>query len=423
MRFSILRGFVAIMIALLVATVLVFISAEGDGFGEKLSSTGDAMVHMLIRPLFGRSGFATKNFTDILAAMIPITFTSLAACVMFAANQFNLGAEGGIMLGAFMASIIAVYVPMPSGLHAIVAVLVAALSVGAMMIIPAVLKARLGVSEMVCSLMLNYVVMYIINYLMNTSLSDKSKGQVMSYDFQETSAIPQLVDNGSKLSWGFIVAMICVVLTALFMYRTRWGYAIRMVGINKDFSKYSGLNVMGVIILSQIIGGLLAGMGGGIELLGRYTNYQWKALPGYGWDGITVACIAGNNPILVPFAAFFIAFLDKGCNLMATYCNIPAQLIDIIEGVIFIFFAAEHFLSKYRQKLVVRSSLKEVAEQAAASEALKQTEQAVQEVETTGDGTAQEAETQDAGGEDAPQMNEPPAEGGDNTEGKESDEQ
>ncbi len=400
------------MIALLVATILVFISAEGDGLGAKLSSTGDAMVNMLIRPLFGKSGFATKNFTDILAAMIPVTFTSLAACVMFAANQFNLGAEGGIMLGAFMASIIAVYVPMPSGIHAIVAVLVAAVSVGIMMIIPAVLKAKLGVSEMVCSLMLNYVVMYIINFLMNTFLADKSKGQVMSYDFEETSAIPQLVDNGSKLTWGFVIAMIFVVLTALFMYRTRWGYAIRMVGINKDFSKYSGLSVMGVIILSQIIGGLLAGMGGGIELLGRYTNYQWKALPGYGWDGITVACIAGNNPILVPFAAFFIAFLDKGCNLMATYCNVPAQLIDIIEGVIFIFFAAEQFLSKYRQKLVVKSSLAEVARQAEASAALSQ---ATPEITET---TAEIEETVTESTEDVPEETVT-----ENEEGKESDEQ
>ena len=86
-----------------------------------------------------------------------------------------------------------------------------------MMLIPAVLKAKLGVSEMVNSLMLNYVVMYFIKYLLNTHLADKSKGQVQSYPFQADAAIPQLVDNGSKLSWGFIVALVFVVLTALFM--------------------------------------------------------------------------------------------------------------------------------------------------------------------------------------------------------------
>ncbi|MCR4705170.1 MAG: ABC transporter permease [Lachnospiraceae bacterium] len=360
LRFTILRGFVAIMIALLVAAVLVFISADGASFGAKLSSTGDAMLNMLVRPLWGKKGFAAKNFTDILAAMIPIIFTSLAACVMFAANQFNLGGEGGIMLGAFMASMVAVYLPLPTGLHIIVALIVASVSVGIMMLIPAVLKAKLGVSEMVCSLMLNSIIMYIINYLMNTSLADKSKGQVMSYDFLPTAIIPPLVDNGSKLSWGFLIALIFIALTSIFIFRTRWGYAIRMIGINQDFATYSGIKVGLIIVLSQVIGGLLAGLGGGIEMLGRYTNYQWKALPGYGWTGITVACIAGNNPIMVLFAAFFMAYLDKGCNLMATYCNVPAQLIDIIQGVVFVFFAAEQFLAGYRQKQVVKAAKAEI---------------------------------------------------------------
>ena len=127
-------------------------------------------------------------------------------------------------------------------------------------------------------------------------------------------------------------------------------------------TKYSGMKVAAIIVASQVIGGVLAGLGGGVEMLGRNEFYAWSALPGYGWTGITIACIAGNNPLLVPFAAFFIAYLDKGCNLMATYCGIPAQLIDIIQAVIFLFFAAEQFLSGYRQKLVVRSAQQELRE-------------------------------------------------------------
>ena len=109
-----------------------------------------------------------------------------------------------------------------------------------------------------------------------------------------------------------------------------------------------------------VIGGALAGLGGGIEMLGRYNAYSWSSLPGYGWTGITVAIIAGNNPIFVPFAAFFMSYLDKGCNLMSTYSGVPAQLIDIIQAVVFIFFAAEQFLSGYRQKMVVRAAQQEM---------------------------------------------------------------
>ena len=367
--FSLVRGTAAILIALAVAALLIFVSSDGAGAGEKLAQTADAMRQLLIGPAFKSSGgISVKNLSDVLAAMIPIVFTGLATCVMFSANQFNLGAEGGIMLGAFVASMVAIYAPLPPVVLPIAAILAGALAVGAMMLIPAVLKAKLGVSEMVNSLMLNYVVLYFIKYLLNSHLADKSKGQIMSYPFQAHAAIPQLIDNGSKLSWGFVVALIFVVLVYLFMYRTRWGYSIRMIGINQDFAMYSGMKVAAVVVLSQVLGGLLAGMGGGIEVLGRYSAYSWSSLPGYGWTGITVAILAGNNPAFVPLAALFMAYLNKGCLLMSTYCGVPSQLIDILQAVIFVFFAAEQFLAGYRQKLVVKSTQEELKQAAAAAE-------------------------------------------------------
>lgn len=364
--FSLLRGSLAILISLAVAMALVFISAKGESFSEKLASTGDALVNLLVRPIFKANGsFSSKNFNDILAGMIPTVFTGLAVCVMFAANQFNMGAEGGSMLGAFVAGMCAVYVPMAAGLHVVFCILMGALACGLIMVLPGILKAKLNVSEMVCTLMLNYVIMFVIKYLMNSFLADKAKGQIQSFPFAETAVMPQLIDDGSKLSWGFVVALVFVVIIALFMFRTRWGYAIRMIGINKDFAKYSGIRVTSVIVYSQVIGGMLAGLGGGIEMLGRYPTFSWSALPGYGWTGITIAILAGNNPVFVPFAAFFMAYLNKGCDLMSVHSGVPSQLIDIIQAVIFLFFAAEQFLSRYRQKLVVRGTQRELAQAAA----------------------------------------------------------
>lgn len=369
LRFTIIRSLVAIGIALLVATILIFISAGGATFQDKLDATREALKQMLAGPLFRFSkkngtAFEAKRLADILAAMIPTIFTGLSVCVMFSANQFNLGAEGGIMLGAFVSAMAAIYLPMPAGMHAVVAVLLGGIAVAVVMLLPAILKTKLNVSEMVCSLMLNYIIMYVIKFLMNTYLADKTRGQIMSYAFQETSAISPIVDNavfsGAKLTWGFVIAIIAVVLCGLFMYRSRWGYAIRMIGINQDFAKYSGMKIGLIIVLSQVLGGFLAGAGGGIEMLGRYTNFSWSALPGYGWTGITIAILAGNNPYMVPLAAFFMAYLSKGCDLMATYAKVPAQLIDIVQGVIFLFFAAEQFLSGYRQKLVVKSAEEEI---------------------------------------------------------------
>ena len=339
-KFSIIRAAAAMGIALLVAFLLILLSAEGANFSEKLAASGKALREMLVSPLFKKNGnFSMKNFSDVLAGMIPIMFTGLATCIMFSANQFNLGAEGGIMLGAFVTALVAIYAPIPGPLLMVVAVLAGGAAVGIVMLIPAVLKAKLGVSEMVNSLMLNYVIMYFLNYLMNSYLADTSKGITQTYAFRDNALIPQMIDNGSRLSWGFMIGILMVVLCWFFMYRTRWGYGIRMTGINQPFVMYSGMNVPLIIIISQVIGGVLAGMGGGIEMLGRYNVYNWSALPGYGWTGITVAILAGNNPAYVPLAAFFMSYLTKGCTLMSTNANVPSQLIDIIQAVIFIFFA------------------------------------------------------------------------------------
>ncbi len=369
-KFSIIRAAAAMGIALLVAFLLILLSAEGANFSEKLAASGKALREMLVSPLFKKNGnFSMKNFSDVLAGMIPIMFTGLATCIMFSANQFNLGAEGGIMLGAFVTALVAIYAPIPGPLLMVVAVLAGGAAVGIVMLIPAVLKAKLGVSEMVNSLMLNYVIMYFLNYLMNSYLADTSKGITQTYAFRDNALIPQMIDNGSRLSWGFMIGILMVVLCWFFMYRTRWGYGIRMTGINQPFVMYSGMNVPLIIIISQVIGGVLAGMGGGIEMLGRYNVYNWSALPGYGWTGITVAILAGNNPAYVPLAAFFMSYLTKGCTLMSTNANVPSQLIDIIQAVIFIFFAAQQFLAGYRQKLVVKSAQEELAAKAAAMKA------------------------------------------------------
>ncbi len=235
------------------------------------------------------------------------------------------------------------------------------------MLIPAIIKVKLNASEMVCSLMLNYVIMYIILHFLNNTFADRSKGSTQTYPFLETAKVTKLIP-GTELTWGFLAAIAATAVIAVFMFRTRWGYAIRMIGINESFSKYSGMKVGAIIIASQVIGGLLSGMGGAIEALGRYNTFLWKELPGYGWTGMTVAILAKNNPIMVPFAALFIAYLNRGCELMSIYAGVPSEMIDIIQAVIFLFFAAEQFMAKTRQKIVVKDAKEEMREKQLAVE-------------------------------------------------------
>ena len=358
--FELVRGAAAILLALGVGTIFIFLSSD-----EPFT----ALRYLLIGPLIsikgGLASFNTQGLYTILAAMIPTIFTGLAVCVMFSSNQFNLAGEGIVMAGGFVAALAGIYIHMNTGWHAVICVLIAAVLGGLIMLIPALLKVKLGASEMVTSLMLNYVCMYLVLHFLNYNFADRSKGSTQTYAFADTVRIGSLVPGGSKLTWGFVAALVFVVIIALLMYRTRWGYAIRMIGINQAFSKYSGMKVGGTIVLAQVIGGVLSGIGGGVEVLGRYTTFLWKELPGYGWTGVTIAILAKNNPLLVPLAAFFIAYLNKGCQLMATYCDVPSEMIDIIQAAIFLFFAAEQFLSGYRQKIVVKNTQADLAKAAA----------------------------------------------------------
>ncbi len=356
--FEMIRGLAAIVIAIAVAFVLILLSSD---------SPGTALECLLIRPVFSGGSLNVKSIWAILGRMTPIIFTGLGVCVMFSANQFNLAGEGTTMLGGFIGGLIAIYIPMSAGLHPAVCILAGAVVGGLAMLIPAIIKVKLNASEMVCSLMLNYVIMYIILHFLNNTFADRSKGSTQTFPFLETAKVAKLIP-GTELTWGFLAAIAATAVIAVFMFRTRWGYAIRMIGINESFSKYSGMKVGAIIVASQVIGGVLSGMGGAIEVLGRYSAFLWKELPGYGWTGMTVAIPAKNNPIMVPFAALFIAYLNRGCELMSIYAGVPSEMIDIIQAVIFLFFAAEQFMAKTRQKIVVKDAKEEMREKQLAAE-------------------------------------------------------
>ena len=348
LKFEIIRGAASILLALAVAMIFIFIISKSQ-----------AALPLIIGPFT-----KLRYLWLILERMIPIVFTGLGVCVMFQANQFNLAGEGTLFFGGLVAAAVAIYLPLPPMLHILVCIVIASAVAAAAMLIPSLLKTKLGASEMVSSLMLNYILLQLGVYILNWHMADRTQGATMSHQFLDTARIPTLIPR-TNLSWGIIIALVMTALVALFMYRTKWGYAIRMVGQNQSFAKYSGIKVAATIVLCQVIGGLLSGMGGAVEVLGYYDRFKWRQLPGYGWDGVTIAILAKNNPIFIPFAAFFMSYLKQGCNLMQTYTDVPAEMLSIIQAVIFLFFAAEQFLSKYRQKLVVKGAKEELAEKKA----------------------------------------------------------
>jgi general nucleoside transport system permease protein len=336
------RTLLAILIALALALVIILFISEVPG---------EALKYFLLGPLD-----SLRHIGNVVEMMIPLIFTGLAISVMFSAAQFNLGAEGAFFFGAIGASFIAVNWTLPIVIHPIVAILWGG-AIGALFCgIPGLLKIKWGASELVSSLMFNYIAFFFGLYLINYFLRDVNAGAMVSYPLAQSAKLVMLIPR-TKVHFGIIIAIGMILLTALFLFRTRWGYRIRVLGKNITFAEYAGINTAATIVLSQVAGGFIAGMGGAVEVLGLYRRFSWQLLPGYGWTGVIVAILARNNPLYVPVAAFFLAYLRIGADIMSRKTDVPNEFVAIIQGVIIILVAAEAFLARRRHKMVVKGAM------------------------------------------------------------------
>lgn len=343
-QFEIIRVLGAIAISLMAAFLLIsMVSAQ----------PAEALKQFLFGPVM-----SMRSFGNVIELMIPLIFAGLSICVMFQCNQFNMAAEGAFFIGGLAASYVAVNFILPYGIHPAMAILAGG-AVGVIVCtIPALLKVKWGANEVVSSLMLNYIMLFLGSYILQYFMLDSNAGFPASHLLEKTAKLPVMIPK-TRVHAGLILAIALVILVYLFIYKTKWGYAIRMVGQNENFAKYSGIGVGSTIIMSQVIGGALAGMGGATEVLGMYTRFSWISLPGYGFDGIIIAILSKNNPKFVPLSAFFLAYLRIGADIMARRTDVAPEVVAIVQALIILLIAAKMFLNKYKHRKIVENSSKQ----------------------------------------------------------------
>ncbi|MEQ4484207.1 ABC transporter permease [Cohnella silvisoli] len=295
---------------------------------------------------------------NVIEMAIPLMFSGLALSLLFKANLFNLGAEGIFYFSGVVAASIAIHAQLGNWLHPAVAVLAGGLVGALLSAIPGILKAKWNASELVTSLMFNSILFGVGLYLLNYKLRDAKAFATVSYKFQPTAILDKLVP-GTRIHTGLIVVLVCIVAVHFFLYKTKWGYELRMTGINRNFAEYSGIKTAKVIILVHLIAGFIAGMGGSIEVLGMYNRFQWTALPGYGFDGALVAMLAKNKPFAVIGGAFFLAYIRIGADQMARMSDVPSEMIAIIQAVIILLISAEQFLKFFKNRMLLREAAKD----------------------------------------------------------------
>ena len=255
-RFDIIRTIISVLIALAISFVIIFMVSD-----QPL----EAIKYLLIGPLTNK-----RSMGNVVESMIPLIFTGTGVCIMFSANQINLAGEGAFHIGGLIASCIAIKVT--AGFVSPFAALVCAGLAGALFtVIPAIMKITTTASEMVSSLMINYIALYFGNYMLNNVIGDP-KASAASYKLSEASELPVLI-QGTRVHLGFIIAIAVAVLGYLFLYRTKMGYELRLAGENEEFARYSGVSIVKVIVLSQILGGFVAGLGGATRRDGSLEYY------------------------------------------------------------------------------------------------------------------------------------------------------
>ena len=221
--------------------------------------------------------------------------------------------------------------------------------------IPAIMKITTTASEMVSSLMINYLALYFGNYMLNNVIGDP-KASAASYKLADAAELPVLI-QGTRVHLGFIIAIAVAVLGYFFLYRTKTGYELRLAGENEEFARYSGISIVKVIMISQLLGGFVAGLGGGVEMLSPiYARFTWTSLLGYGWDAIIICTLSKKNPLYTPFAALFLAYLRTGASIMARRTDVTLEIVQITQGIIILLVVAEQFLSKYKHKIIAKEA-------------------------------------------------------------------
>ena len=340
-KFNVLRTVLSVSIALLISFIIIFITSK---------EPVNAIVQLLTGPLQSQ-----RRFGNVIEAMIPLIFTGVGVSIMFAANEINLAGEGSFHIGGLVATFIAINTTLPAGISPIVCILAAGFFGSMITAVPAVLKIKTDSDVLVSSLMMNYLILYFSNYVLSNILRDPQAGAVVSFAVPDATQL-NTIFAGTNIHIGLFIALAVALFGYVFMYKTKVGYELRLTGENRSFAKYSGINVVKITLISQLLGGFIFGIGGGVELLGMYSRFTWTSQLGYGWDAIIITTLAKKNPLYVPFAAFFLAYLRTGASIMARSTDVVTEIVTITQGIIILLVVAEQFLSKYKHKMIAKEA-------------------------------------------------------------------
>ena len=284
-----------------------------------------------------------NGLIDTVVAATPLILIGLSVALCFKAGLFNIGGQGQFLMGAVTAAGVASALSGAPPYLAVPAALGAGLAVGALYgFIAGFLKAFTGAHEVVTTIMLNYIAVQFVSYLITGPLREQGASFARSPDVG-AAALPVIFNQGTghEAHLGILFPFIVVPVIWWLLYRSTLGFEIRTVGANPEAARYAGMRPRMLVALTMSLGGLLGGLAGSVEILGVQRYMPAAYATNVGFDAITVALLARANPVGVVFSGLLLGAMRAGAPLMQIQAGVPVQMIDLLQGLILFFLAAD----------------------------------------------------------------------------------
>jgi ABC-type uncharacterized transport system permease subunit len=349
---ALLGPVLAIVVALVISAIVIAL------IGEDPLAAVRVMVDLGDTP-----SQQTQAIVVILNRAVPLFLAGLAVSVAFRMGLFNIGVEGQYRMATILSAAVGAAVVLPGPLHVLL-IIVVAVAVGALWAgIVGLLKVTRGVSEVISSIMLNFVALGTASFLLTGPLRGSGEGAsiVTTTPIPESGWFPGLnglltglglAEPRTELYGFLLVAIVVGMVIAVLINRTRFGFDLRATGLSPSAATASGVNARGMVIKTMLLSGAIAGLIGLPDLLGENHLFGTQFTGGLGFLGIAVALLGRNTPVGIALAALLFAFLDRAA-LPLQFADIPSSVVTIVQGTIVL---AVVIANEIARRLALRSA-------------------------------------------------------------------
>ncbi len=288
---------------------------------------------------------------DLLIKVTPLLLTGIAVAVAAQMKQWNIGAEGQFHMGTFLVTWVALNITLESSVALLILMAFAGMLGGGIWgAIPGWLKARLGVNEIITSLLLNYVAASWIDHLLFGPWKDPGSNNFpITPEFPEAAQFPYLGET--NVHAGIVMALCVILIVAWLLQKTKLGFTVQLTGDNPDAARYSGVKTRTLVLLVFVASGAIAGLAGFNELAGIHYRLQQDISIGYGYTGIIVAWLARNHPLGIIPSALFLASIFVSAEVLQIDYGLPISMVFLFQGVILFTVLGSEIFTEYRLRV------------------------------------------------------------------------